>query len=174
MLLLSLEFLNLGNIFINVLITGVLATIITNAIFFLIFRIFQYDYIFIEETGSIFVDESEFMVGLLTHIFIGIGMVAFYAFPYLLFIAFTANNEFGVYKFEPVTGTAVIVNVYHFLPIMLLVFTVWWLIGLKNENKTENQWKLLFLYGVVFSVVAGIIFGLYGLGLELLPGIIFN
>lgn len=174
MLMLSLEFLNLGNIFINVMITGILATVITHVIFFLVFRIFQYDYIFLEETGSIFVDESEFTIGLLTHILIGIGIVAFYAFPYLLFIAFTTNNEYGVYKFEPISGTAVEENFYHFLPLMFLVIIIWWLIGLKDSNKSETQWKLLFFYGIVFSVVAGIIFGLYGLGLKLLPGIIYS
>ncbi len=174
MLLLSLEFLNLGNIFINVLITGILATIITHSIFFLIFRALQYDYIFIEESGSIFVDESEFMVGLVTHIFIGIAIVAFYAFPYLLLITFTSNNEFGVYKYEPTAGTAVEENLYHFLPLMFLVFAIWWSLGKKNENNTEGQWKLLLLYGVVFSIVAGILFGVYGLGLGLLPGIIYS
>ncbi|MHA1989990.1 MAG: hypothetical protein ACW981_00510 [Candidatus Hodarchaeales archaeon] len=171
MLLLSLDNLIFTNIFINIVITGILATLITNGIFFVAFRIFQYDYIFLEETGSMFVDESELTAGLLTHLLVGILITAIYALPYLLTIIFLTNNEFGVYKYDPVDGTAIRENLFHFLPFTVMVYIIWWIVSLKGEN--EKQSGLLLIYSIIFSLVAGIIYGLYGFGL-FPPGIIYS
>lgn len=171
MLLINLDNLIFTNIFINIVITGILSTIITNGIFFVIFRILQYDYIFLEETGSIFVDESELTAGILTHLLVGIGITAIYAVPYLLSIIFLTNNEFGVYLYDPIEGTAIRENVFHFLPFSVVVYIIWWIISLKGEN--ERQSGLLVIYSIVFSIVAGFIFGLYGFG-YFPPGITYN
>jgi hypothetical protein len=118
-----------------------------------------------------FVDESELTAGLLTHLLVGILITAIYALPYLLTIIFLTNNEFGVYKYDPVDGTAIRENLFHFLPFTVMVYIIWWIVSLKGEN--EKQSGLLLIYSIIFSLVAGIIYGLYGFGL-FPPGIIYS
>ncbi|MHA1984675.1 MAG: hypothetical protein ACW967_09995 [Candidatus Hodarchaeales archaeon] len=172
MLLISFANLVFPSIFYNIVFTGVIATFITHGILFVAFRLLQYDYIFVEETGSLFVDDSEFTAGLASHIFVGILITAIYALPYLLGIAIITNNEFGVYKWNPEKGTALIENMWYFLWLSIFTYFVWWLISFKGE-KNEKQSYLLFLYSFVFCLIAGLIFGSYIFGFHL-PGIIYN
>ena len=171
-MLLMLQFgdLDFLAIFTNTVITGVISCIGAHFLLRLLFRIFDYEYVFIEETGAIFVDANRDKknAGWLIHIVISVLLISLYSVPYLILLAVVSGNQSGVYRFDA-QGTAIRENLFYMLPFSVFVFLFWVL--LSSRSRDETQYSLLFAFALIFCIFAGIIYGMYGFGF-LEPGLI--
>jgi hypothetical protein len=159
------------SIFNNSLLAGVTAVVATQVIFFIIARIFNYDFVFPIETGRIWLNLSEDFYtdtyagirGFLIHL--GIGMVIMIAYSFVFVHLIAIFFDLGPYTYEIPSGTAILENLF-WIEILGLILYFAFYIRDKNFDKFSVY---LFFYLITMVTIMGVIFGLYLIGK---PGII--
>lgn len=169
-----LDFSNLSftNIILNGLFAGILGTIIAHSVFFIIFRIFNYDYIFIRETGLLLVENNKYdpvVAGLLIHLVLVSLFMLLYALPYQILLILLSNNGLGIYTYSSnlLQQERIFLNVVYFVPFILIFIIMW--IFLAKRSKGESQYPLLIVYCIFSTAISILMFSLYGFG-HLEPG----
>ena len=163
--------LNYLTIIYNSIFAGVLAVVITQALFFLIARIFNYDFVFPVETGRTFLNISADFYsdmyagirGFLLHIGIGLIIMFFYSLVFVHLIGIIFNM--GPFTYETPQGTAFRENIFWFLVLGLLIYLSYYV---RDQNLDKFS-VFLFLYLMTLITLMSLIFGLYLFGQ---PGVI--
>ena len=171
-----LDFANLSftNIIFNALLAGLLGTLLVHALLFIIFRLFNYDYIFLRETGLLLVEDSRSspsIIGFLLHLLTVIAFMLLYAIPYQVLLVLLSNNELGIYQYSSslLQQDKTFLNLVYFTPFALIFIIIWIYLARKSEG--ESQYPLLIIYCILNTFVSIIIFSFYGFG-HLEPGIV--
>ena len=163
--------LNYLSIVYNSLFAGILSVIITQVVFFLVARIFNYDFIFPVETGRNVLDISEdfysdFYAGIrgfLLHIGVGLVIMFFYSLFFVHIVGIMLNM--GPYTYETPHGTALKENIIWLVFLGLLIY-----LGYYVRDQNFDKFSIfLFVYLMMMIVLMAIFFGLYLFGT---PGII--
>lgn len=158
--------LNYLTIVYNSIFAGVLGVIITQAIFFIVARIFNYDFIFPVETGRIMLDISEDFYsdlyagirGFAIHIGIGLLIVFFYSliFVHVIGIVFFM----GPYTYQTPQGTAIFENFFWLFILGLVIY-----LGYYVRDQNFDKFSIfLFIYFMVLVSIMAVLFGLYLFG----------
>lgn len=150
----------------NSLFAGILSVVLTQGIFFVIARIFNYDFIFPVETGRNLLNISEDFYsdmyagirGFLVHVGIALTIMFFYSLVFVHIIGIIFN--IGPYTYETPHGTAVFENFFWIIVLGLLIY-----VGYYIRDQTFDKFSVfLFFYLMTMVVFMGVIFGLYIMG----------
>lgn len=158
--------LNYFAIFTNSLFAGTVSVIITQVLFFVIARIFNYDFIFPVETGRNLLGISEdfysdFYAGIrgfLIHIGIGLLIMFFYSMVLV--------NLLGIFLFMgPYTystdSTAILENVVWLVGFGFVLYLIYFA---RDKNDFDRFSLFFFLYLMCLVIIMAVLYGLYLLG----------
>ena len=153
-------------IFTNSLLAGTVAVVLTQAIFFIIARLFNYDFIFPVETGRNMLGISEDFYsnmyagirGFIIHL--GIGLAIMFAYSLVFVHLIGIFLDMGPYTYATPQGTAIQENVVWLVFFVLLIYLIYFL-----RDKNFDRFSIfLFLYLMTMTLIMAVIFGLYLLG----------
>lgn len=150
----------------NSLLAGILSVILTQFIFFVIARIFNYDFIFPIETGRVILGinqdfYSDFYAGIrgfLVHI--GIGLIIMFIDSLIFVQIIGVLFGVGPYTYVAYKGTAIKENVIYLVILGLFIYLVFFL----RDNNFDKFSIFLFLYIMTLVIIMGVIYGLYIFG----------
>ena len=158
--------LNYLTIIIDSVFSGILGVLLTQGIFFVIARIFNYDFVFPIETGRHVLDISEDFYsntyagirGLFVHIGIGLVIMFFYSLLYVNLIGIIFFM--GPYTYGTPQGTAIMENLFWLVILGFLIYG-----GFYLRDKNFDRFSIfLFVYLMTLVSIMGVIFGLYLFG----------
>ena len=163
--------LNYLTIVYNSLFAGILAVIITQAIFLIIARIFNYDFVFPIETGRVVLNISEDFYsdtyagirGFLLHLGLGLVIMFFYSLVFVHLIGIIFNM--GPFTYETPQGTAFQQNLFWLVVLGLVIYLGYYI---RDQNFDKFS-VFLFLYLMTLIILMSLLFGLYLFGQ---PGVI--
>lgn len=152
-------------IFANSLFAGTVSVVLTQVIFFIIARLFNYDFVFPVETGRNMLDISEDFYsntyagirGFLIHI--GLGLLIMFAYSFIFVNLIGIFLYMGPYTYAT-TSTAFFENIFWLLIFVFLIYVVYFV----RDNNLDKFSVFLFLYLLTMTIIMGMLFGSYLFG----------